>query len=54
MKVLCKDNCGYPLSLKIGFIYIVTKENQFCYFIVDDNQEEHCYPKELFEAEDNF
>lgn len=54
MKVLCKNNSGYPLSLKIGLFYIVYKENESCYHIIDDNQEEHCYPKELFEVECDF
>jgi hypothetical protein len=54
MKVLCKNNFGYPLSLKIGFVYIAYKETQTCYFIVDENHEEHCYPKELFEVQGVF
>ena len=49
MKVICTDNLYYPLSLVVGNIYFVVKETKEFYIILDKNQEEYNYPKQIFE-----
>lgn len=45
--VICIDNLNYPISLQINKIYEVL-ENDFFYIIIDENYDEHQYPKEIF------
>jgi hypothetical protein len=54
MKVLCKDNFGYPLSLKIGYVYEICDENEKFFFILDENYEDQYYPKDLFDLLEDF
>jgi len=49
MKVICVNNKYYPVSLFLGRIYSVERETKVGYIILDENQEECEYPKELFE-----
>lgn len=53
MKVICINNTYYPVSLKVGKIYNIERENEVSYIIVDENQEEVSYPKKLFEVQKN-
>ena len=54
MQVICKDNSYYPLSLCLNCKYKVIKETDISYIIIDENKEEHNYPKEIFEVEKYF
>ena len=48
MKVKCIDKTGYVLSLKVGEVYTVLKDDGVMYTIMDEDYDEYAYPHDRF------
>lgn len=47
VNVICINNSNYPISLEINRTYEAL-ESDFFYIIIDENHDDHEYPKEIF------